>query len=152
MKNKQLFTSSKQDWETPKKIFNELNKEFNFDLDAMANKNNAKCLNYFSEEEDSLKQDWSKFQSIFINPPYKSNIQNATIKKAYETNKKYGNTIVLLIPARTDTSRWHDYIFGKAEVRFLRGRLTFEVDGKPYKDPATFPSAIVVYRGKKHEL
>lgn len=149
MKNRQLFTSNKQDWETPQKMFDELNEEFKFDLDAMANESNAKCMNYFSEETDSLKQDWSKFKSIFINPPYKSDIQTATIKKAYETSKEHGNTIVLLIPARTDTARWHDYIFGKAEVRFIRGRLTFEVNGQPYKDPATFPSAVVIYRGGK---
>lgn len=146
MKNKQLFTSNKQDWETPQKLFDKLNKEFSFDLDAAANDTNNKCFKYFSEAEDSLKQDWSIFKSIFINPPYDSKKQDEFIKKAYETNKKYGNTIVLLVPARTDTKRWHDYILGKSEVRFLKGRLNFEINGKPYKDPATFPSAVVIYR------
>lgn len=146
MKSKQLFTSNKQDWETPQKLFDELDKEFNFELDAAASATNAKCKNYYSEEQDSLKQDWSLFLSIFVNPPYENKKQNEFIKKAYDTHKKCGNTIVLLIPARTDTKRWHDYIIGKSEIRFLRGRLTFEINGIPYKDPATFPSAVVIYR------
>ena len=55
-----------------------------------------------------------------------------------------GGVIVLLIPSRTDTSYWHDYIFGKAKIKFLRGRLKFELDGES-KDAAPFPSALIVY-------
>ncbi|MDT2842647.1 phage N-6-adenine-methyltransferase [Vagococcus lutrae] len=151
MNREQLFTSNKQDWETPQWLFDELNDEFNFELDAMATEQNAKCDIFFTKEDDALKKDWSQYNSIFINPPYQSSVQNAVLKKAYETNKNYGNTIVLLIPARTDTARWHEHIFGKAEIRFLKGRLKFEVDGIEYKDAATFPSAIVIYRKGGHK-
>lgn len=144
-----MFSSNKQDWETPQWLFEELDSEFDFVLDAAANENNSKCQEYYTEETNSLKQDWSKFDSIYINPPYDSKKQNEFIKKAYETNKEYGNTIVLLIPARTDTKRWHDFIFEKAEVRFLKGRLNFETNGEPHKNPAPFPSAIVIYKGNK---
>ena len=57
-----------------------------------------------------------------------------------------GGTIVLLIPARTDTSYFHDYILGKAEIRFLRGRLKFEDEHGNTKEAAPFPSMIVIYR------
>ena len=144
--NKALFTSNKQNWETPQGLFDKLNSEFNFDLDAAASDENHKCENYFTEEQNALEQDWSKYKSIFINPPYDSKLQTEFLKKAYETNKTYGNNIVLLIPARTDTARWHDYIFNKADIRFLRGRIKFEVDGVPHKDPAPFPSAIIIYK------
>ena len=144
--NKALFTSNKQNWETPQELFDKLNNEFNFDLDAAASDENHKCENYFTEEQNALEQDWSKYKSIFINPPYDSKLQTEFLKKAYETNKTHGTKIVLLIPARTDTARWHEYIFNKADIRFLRGRIKFEVDGVPHKDPAPFPSAIIIYK------
>ena len=52
----------------------------------------------------------------------------------------------MLIPSRTDTSYWHDYIFNRAEIEFLRGRLKFEVDGVS-GDSAPFPSALIIYKG-----
>lgn len=145
--NKELmFSSEKQDWETPQKLFNELNSEFNFDTDVCADKYNAKLDRYIDEEENALEIEWVDLGTIFCNPPYETSMQNKILKKAWEQHKKYGNTIVLLIPARTDTVRWHDYIFGKAEVKFLRGRLKFEDKGIPHENAAPFPSAIVIYR------
>ena len=85
---------------------------------------------------------------MFCNPPYGKEIP-LWVEKAYREHEQHGITVVLLIPARTDTSYWHDYILhGKAaEIRFLRGRLRFEdEDGKPAKDKAPFPSAVVIYR------
>lgn len=147
--NQSLISSERQNWETPQDLFEKLDQEFKFDLDAMADKSNSKKDVFFSKEQDSLKQDWAAYNSIFCNPPYKTKIQNEVIKKAHETNKEHGNTIVLLIPARTDTKRWHEYIFGKAEIRFLQGRLRFEVNGVPCENPAPFPSAIVIFKGKE---
>lgn len=143
---KAIMTSDKQDWETPKDLFDKLNDEFNFDLDAFASDKNAKCKNYFTEQDDSFQQDWTKYKSIFINPPYTSKVQDEVLKKINDTiSSDWKGVIVLLIPARTDTRRWHDYIFNKADdIRFIRGRLRFEVDGVP-KGTSTFPSAIVVY-------
>lgn len=93
---------------------------------------------------------------MFCNPPYGRQI-NEWVRKGYEESKKPGTLVVMLIPARTDTSYFHDYIFhGKAdEVRFIRGRLTFtDEDGNPTKDAkgrpcsAPFPSAVVIWRSK----
>lgn len=53
--------------------------------------------------------------------------------------------VVMLIPARTDTRYFHDYIYGKAEIRFVKGRLKFG-DGK---SPAPFPSMVVIFREEK---
>ena len=146
---KALFSSEKQNWETPQKLFDELDKEFNFDLDAMASLENAKCANYFTEEQNALDQDWTIYSSIFINPPYDSKLQDAVLKKALDTFRETNNTIVLLIPARTDTRRWHDYIFPYAsDIRFLRGRLKFETNGQAHDNSAPFPSAIIIFKGK----
>ena len=145
MNNALMFSSKKQDWETPQKLFDELNNEFHFDTDAAATSENAKCLKFIDEETNALKIDWDKLGTIFCNPPYESKLQSAFIKKAYEESLRTNSKIVLLIPSRTDTARWHDYILGKAEVRFLRGRLKFENEGIPHKDAAPFPSAVVIF-------
>ncbi|MHC5215413.1 DNA N-6-adenine-methyltransferase [Enterococcus sp. LJL128] len=147
MKTELHFSSKKQDWETPQQLFNKLNEKYHFDLDAAASKENAKLENYFTEEDDSLVQDWGSYNSIFCNPPYETKLQNAFVKKAYEEHQKNGNTIVLLLPARVETKRWHQYIFGKTEIQFLEGRLRFENKGVPHPHNAPFPCAIVVYEG-----
>ena len=143
---KAVMSSDKQDWETPQELFEKLNDEFHFELDAFASDKNAKCKHYFTEEDDSFQQDWTKYKSIFINPPYTSKVQDEVLKKINDTiSTDWDGVIVLLIPARTDTKRWHDYIFNKADdIRFLRGRLKFEIDGVP-KGTSTFPSAVIVY-------
>ena len=62
---------------------------------------------------------------MFCNPPYGRAIAD-WVRKGYEESRKPGTTVVMLIPSRTDTAYFHDWIFGKAsEVRFLRGRLKF---------------------------
>lgn len=122
-------------------MFDELNDEFNFTLDPCATDENAKCSKYFTIEDDGLSKDWSN-DVVFMNPPYGREIKK-WIKKAYEESLN-GATVVCLIPARTDTTYWHDFIFGKAnDIRFLRGRLKFGNS----KNSAPFPSAIVVYQG-----
>lgn len=138
------FSSKKDDWETPKKFFNELHEKYNFTLDVASNGHNAKLENYFTKEDDGLKQEWKG--RVFCNPPYGREIKY-WVKKAYEESKKdYNELIVLLIPARTDTTYWHDYIFNKAsEIIFLKGRLKFEINGQP-TNPAPFPSALIIYK------
>jgi len=143
---KAIMTSDKQDWETPQEFFDNLNNEFDFELDAFASDKNAKCKHFFTERDDSFQQDWTKYKSIFINPPYTSKVQDEVLKKINDTiSSNWRGVIVLLIPARTDTKRWHDYIFNKADdIRFIKGRLMFEVDGIP-RGSSTFPSAVIVY-------
>lgn len=135
------LSSNSEEWETPRALFEELNKEFNFTLDAASSDLNAKVERHYTKEDDGLSKDWSG-ETVFLNPPYGRNIK-AWIKKAYEESKNA--TIVLLIPARTDTSYFHDYILDKAEIRFIRGRLRFEMGGV-VRDPAPFPSMIVIYK------
>lgn len=84
---------------------------------------------------------------MFCNPPYSRRIQD-WVRKAYEESRKPGTIVVMLIPARTDTAYFHDYIFhGKAdEIRFLRGRLRFTDEDGNTKGTAPFPSAVVIWR------
>ena len=135
------YSSKSNEWATPQNLFDELNDEFNFTLDPCATDENAKCSKYFTLEDDGLSKDWSN-DVVFMNPPYGREIKK-WIKKAYEESLN-GATVVCLIPARTDTTYWHDFIFKKTnDIRFLRGRLKFGNS----KNSAPFPSAIVVYRG-----
>ncbi len=143
MVSKVLFSSQKTQWETPGWLFNELDREFGFNLDVCATEENAKCAMYFSPEDDGLSQDWMGL-TCFMNPPYGRGI-GEWIKKAYEENLK-GATVVCLLPARTDTRWFHNYIYGKAEIRFLRGRLKFV----GAKNSAPFPSMVTVSRRVNH--
>lgn len=135
-----MFSSKTDEWSTPQDFFNKLNKEFNFTLDPCATPENAKCEKYYTKEDDGLKQDWSG-ETVFCNPPYGRVIKD-WVKKCYEESRKENTTVVMLIPARTDTSYFHDYIYNKAkEIRFIRGRLKF---GNA-KNSAPFPSIVVVF-------
>lgn len=127
--NKGMMTSKKQDWTTPKAFYEELNKEFNFDFDPCP----------VNPQFDGLAIEWG--ESNFVNPPY--NELAKWIKKAYEENQK-GKKVVMLIPARTDTKAFHQYIYHLADLRFIKGRLKFG-DGKA---PAPFPSMIVIFKAK----
>ena len=124
-------------------MFNALDQEFDFKLDAAAAKHNAKCPVYFDITDDALSQSWHPFESIFLNPPYSRQIGKWIAKAREEADK--GATVVLLIPARTDTRWWHDYVYKISETRFLRGRLKF-VSNKKTSNAATFPSVIIVMR------
>jgi len=141
-----LFSSKKSDWNTPQGFFNELNAEFNFELDAAATDKTAKCERYFTPETDGLAQSWavSEGRAVFCNPPY-GRETGKWVKKAYEEAQR-GTMIVMLLPSRTDVSWFHDYILGRAEVRFLRGRLKFADDEGQAKNSAPFPSLVAIYR------
>lgn len=150
--DKALLSSGKDDWGTPQELYDALNKEFGFTLDACADENNYKCENYYTAEIDGLKMDWGG-QTVFCNPPYSKKTKNnpgqeAWIEKSYKESTKHGTTVVMLIPARTDTKAFHKYILGKAqEIRFVKGRLKFEIGRKANKEAAPFPSMIVIFRG-----
>ncbi len=115
--------------------------------------NNHKCAKYYTIEQDGLAQSWAG-ETVFYNPPYsrktKTNAgQIVWVQKCYKEATEGGIVVVMLIPARTDTIMFHDYILGKAEIRFIKGRVNFEIDGQKSKDPAPFPSMIVVFNGKQ---
>lgn len=130
------FSSNSNEWATPQDFFDALDKEFNFTLDPCATKENAKCVKFYTQEDNGLIQSWDN-EIVFCNPPYGREIKH-WVKKASEAT---GGVVVLLIPARTDTTYFHDYIYHKAEIRFIRG-LKFG----GHKNAAPFPSMVVVFR------
>ena len=137
MVSKTLFASKKMDWETPQSLFDELDKEFGFELDVCAVKETAKCKRYYSPKTNGLLQEWG-IRCCWMNPPYGREIIN-WMRKAYE-QAILGSKVVCLVPARTDTKWWHEYAI-KGTIRFIRGRLKFGNS----KNSAPFPSAIVIF-------
>lgn len=134
-----MFSSEDNTWATPQNFFDKVNEEFGFNLDVCATSDNAKCSEYITPEINSLNQVWDGI--CWCNPPYGREISN-WVKKAYDESQR-GATVVCLIPARTDTSYWHDYIFPYAsEIRFIRGRLKFGNSN----NSAPFPSALIVFK------
>ena len=139
-----IFSSDDMTWETPHNIFNKLDNEFNFTLDVCALAETAKCKKYYTPDTDGLKQEWNG--TCWMNPPYGRQI-GEWLKKAYEESLK-GNTIVCLIPSRTDTKYWHDYCMKASEIRFVKGRLKF---GNA-TNSAPFPSAVIVFNKGNNPL
>lgn len=135
--NNVMFSSFSDNWATPQYLFDMLNNEFHFTLDVCASDDNHKCDKYFTKYQNGLLQNWGH-EIVFCNPPYGRSIKN-WVKKCYF----HPALSVMLLPARTDTVWFHDYIYQKdfVEVRFLRGRLRF---GNSEKD-APFPSMIVIF-------
>lgn len=136
---KVMFSSKRDDWETPQDLFDKLNVKFNFTLDPCASTENAKCQKYFTQEQDGLKQDWQG-ETVFCNPPYGREIKKWVIK-AYQESLKPDTLVVMLLPSRTDTTWFHDYILPYGKIDFIKGRLKFGGS----KNSAPFPSMIVVF-------
>lgn len=136
MITKGMLTSNKDDWETPQDLFDKLNALYGFTLDACASPENAKCKKYYTKEQNSLVQDWNH-DRVWCNPPYGKEISKFVRKAALSSS-----LVVMLLPARTDTKYFHEYIYGKQTIYFLKGRLKFSNS----KTPAPFPSMIVVFR------
>jgi len=134
------FSSRSDNWATPQEVFDGLNAEFKPETDVCATAENAKCKQYYSLEDDGLAQNWRGV--CFMNPPYGRQI-GRWVQKAFES-AQHGALVVCLLPARTDTRWWHDYVM-RGEIRFLRGRLRF---GNA-KHAAPFPSAVVIFHPPK---
>ena len=143
MSNSALMSSDRMDWETPQWFFEKLNNEFGFTLDAAASDANHKCDRYYTSENSGLEADWSG-NTVFCNPPYGRSISDWVRKCSNEASKP-GTTVVLLIPARTDTRYFQNFILNRSEIRFVPGRLRFETGGVP-GDAAPFPSMVVIMR------
>lgn len=128
-------------YSTPQNFYNELDKEFGFQLYVCAEDWNHKCDRYFTPEDDGLSQDWTGI--VWMNPPY-GHKTKYWIKKAYEESQKGNALVVCLVPARTDAPWFHDYCL-KGEVRFIRGRVHFIFpDGR--SERPRFGSAVVIFR------
>jgi phage N-6-adenine-methyltransferase len=136
-----MFSSKTDLWSTPQNFFDLLNEEFNFTIDVCAIPENAKCEKFFTPEINGLKQEWKGV--CWCNPPYGREI-GKWVEKAYIAST-LGATVVMLLPARTDTKWFHEYIYNKAEIRFVKGRLKFGNS----KTAAPFPSMVVVFRVKE---
>lgn len=151
------FSRGKDDWETPPEVFEPLNKVFHFTLDVASSHENAKCELYFTEtglhkthqfgtrtfnSDDGLSGDWEG-HTCWMNPPY-SNWQKWVAKASVEAAK--GATVVALLPARTDTKAFHEYIWKKpsVEIRFVKGRIKFV----GAEQGAPFPSMVVIFHGQ----
>ena len=144
MNTKLMFSSKEEKWATPQSFFDALNEEFHFTLDPAASDDNAKCEKYYTKEQNGLAQSWQG-ETVFCNPPYGRNV-GEWVKRARDEYLLGACTVVMLLPSRTDTKWFHDYILGTAEVRFVKGRLKFGDS----KDAAPFPSIVVIYRGNNH--
>lgn len=131
------FKRDKVDYATPLDIFDPLNKEFGFTLDVAASIDNAKCKKFFSKENNGLAQKWEGV--CWMNPPFGKEMKQ-WVKKAFE-EWKTGVTVVCLLPARTNTAWWHDWVM-KGEVRFIRGEVKFE----GFDRGLWMPMAIVVFK------
>jgi site-specific DNA-methyltransferase (adenine-specific) len=138
MKLDALFSSDSDEWETPDAFFAKLNTEFNFTIDVCATAENAKCREFYSKETNGLAQPWDG--RVWCNPPY-SQIALWVAKAFQEKQRRENESIVMLIPSRTDTAYWHDFVMRAYDVRFIRGRLKF----KGGKSCAPFPSAVIVW-------
>lgn len=132
-------------WSTPQYIFNWLDEEFHFNVDAACNENNSKCINGIDVETYNSLGMWWNFRTtpekakVWLNPPYSDPLP--WVKKAYEESQK-GCTVVCLLPADISTKWFHEWVIGKAEIRFVQGRISFEGDKK---GAPKFGSMIAIY-------
>lgn len=133
-----LFSSKKQDWATPPALFDAVNAEFSFGLDACASPHNAKCELFLTS--DGLETEWHKLaNTVWCNPPYGREV-GKWVHKAYVESLS-GACCVCLIFARTDTQWWHKWAWRAAEIRLIAGRVTFE--GAAASAPA--PSCLLIF-------
>lgn len=128
------------EWGTPQDLFDKLNEEFGFTIDVAASDENAKVFPYFDKNMNALEHPlaWNH-QTVWCNPPYGRQIKD-WVKMASEAKD---SIVVMLVPARTDTKWFHEYVYKRenVEIRFIKGRLKFE----GAKDNAPFPSMIIVW-------
>jgi site-specific DNA-methyltransferase (adenine-specific) len=133
-----LFSSATEEWSTPQAFFDELDRLHHFTLDPCATPANAKCAIFFTKEQDGLVQDWGTHR-VFCNPPFGRQI-GAWARKCYEASRD-GALVVLLAPSRTCTAWWHEWVEGKADDEFVRGRLKFGAS----KENVPFPVMTATY-------
>ncbi len=120
------------EWGTPRKFFDELDREFHFTVDVCASSLNAKCANYFTEEQDGLAQEWKGV--AFCNPPYGAKEIARWIEKAIQERAANQTTTVFLLPNTTDVGWFHKYFYSAEsrsfragiECRFVKGRINFD--------------------------
>jgi phage N-6-adenine-methyltransferase len=162
MVNKALYSSKSSRWETPPELFEKLDQEFHFTVDTCAEQHNRKCRRFFSPRIDGLRRSWAG-ERAWCNPPYGRGVSQWLAKAVAE--REQGATVVLLLPARTDTRWWQRFVMPHAdEVRFVEGRVPFvrpPAQARPSTKStkrkrtsrkratiAPFPSVLVIFRGR----
>jgi site-specific DNA-methyltransferase (adenine-specific) len=129
------FSSKSYEWSTPQALYDSLNAQYGFTIDACASADNHKCARYYTKQDDGLSKSWAG-ERVFMNPPYGREV-GRWVKKASE---EIALTVALL-PARTDTVWFHKFCLHRP-LKFLKGRLTFAGAA----NPAPFPSMVVVFQ------
>ena len=144
MITKGMLSSTTDEWETPQKLFDELDAVYGFTLDPCSSDENAKCKKHYTKADDGLKRSCGG-ETVFMNPPYGRRI-GEWVRKAYTESRQKETTVVCLLPARTDTKWFHDYCL-RGKVEFIKGRLHFNDSERA----APFPSMVVVFEGREDE-
>lgn len=127
------------EWETPWPLFEALDIEFNFTIDAAATSKNTKCERYWTKETDGLTQDWSG-ETLFINPPFRAADLRRWVEKAWLASREPETIVVMIVPVKSDQFWWGDFAI-KTEIRFIKGRVTFE----GAKNTMPGPVAVLVF-------
>ena len=151
---KSKIVTPKDEWATPQWLFDLLDREFHFQVDAAATKENAKLPAYFEDLDSipTLEFDWyckGAWERFFLNPPYSAGNIDRFMQKAYEESQK-GALVVCLVPRATDTKWWHNYAMKAQEIRFIKGRVRFvgyDEEGKEIRQSPTFSSCVVIFHG-----
>jgi site-specific DNA-methyltransferase (adenine-specific) len=152
-KRSSKIVTPKDEWQTPQWLFDLLNEEFRFEVDAAALKKNAKCDHYYDPLNDALCGDWYENAKelgippvFFLNPDYSAVMIAAFMKKAYEESQK-GAVVVCLVPVSGD-KWWIDYALKAQEIRYIRGRVKFvgyDEDGNQVNGSPMFSSCVVIF-------
>ena len=138
------------DWATPPEIVRQFEQEFGpFDLDACARPETAKAPRFYTKADNALDQPW--FGRVWMNPPF-SDPTPWVHKASLETRTKRADLVVALLPNATDTGWFHDYVLGKAELRFRRGRIRFlGWRGTPIGSPKA-GTVFAIYRAEQIKI
>ena len=164
-KRKKEIVTPKDEWSTPGWLFDLLDQEFHFQIDAAATSENTKCKNLFrvseTTPEGSLGHPWvwktcdgqdSLYRRFWLNPPYSAAKIYAFMQKAYEEPQK-GATVVCLVPVSGDRW-WIDWALKAQEIRYIKGRVKFvgyDIDGNPVNGSPMFSSCVVIFWPKESE-
>jgi site-specific DNA-methyltransferase (adenine-specific) len=151
------FSTGKDNWGTPRDLFDYWHSIFHFTVDAAADASNHLLPRWYGpggERESALDGPWAVEERYWLNPPYSRGAQKLFIAKAHDVAIR-GGLVVALLPARPDTLAFHTYVWDRANaiprpnvrVHFLKGRVRFvgAAAGAP------FPSMIVVFGNPQEE-
>lgn len=127
-------------WETPDHIFEPLMEEFQFSLDPCCQLHTAKCKKFYTPYENGLSQSWEN-EVVFCNPPYSRGNIDLWMEKCYKESLNDRAYVIALIPVSTSARWFHEWVLGKAELRFYKGRIRFK--GAPFTAP--FSSMLAIW-------